>query len=64
MIDVGFGFDARAGFLSRLELLGEFERAGNRGRRFNRPLPFTPRKQEGGAFNPEALRFLSPACLC
>ena len=64
MIDVGFCFDARAGFLSRLGQLGEIERAGNRGQRFNRPLPFTPRKQEGGAFNPEALRFLSPACLC
>jgi hypothetical protein len=39
MIEVGFGFDARAGFLSRLEQLGEIERAENRGRRLDRPLP-------------------------
>jgi hypothetical protein len=57
-IDVGFGFDARAEFLSRPEQPGEIDRAGNRERRLDRPLPLIPRDQQGGAFDPGALRFL------
>jgi hypothetical protein len=42
IIDVWFGFDVRAEFLSRLEQLPEIERAENRGRCLDRPLPFIP----------------------